>query len=187
MIDYPEFAEVNGKKYKINTDYRIALKCDEIARDVNIEDVERGLAIIYLLFGDNGLKDSDNWDELLKIAIKYLKCNKEDKDNNSNAEPDMSFRQDWGYIQASFMSDYKLDLSKEKMHWWAFYDLIEGLTEDSVLNRVRYVRNFDISQIKDQKERNEWIKRKEAVALKREKTLEEIEMDKLFDRLLKGE
>ena len=186
MINYPEYAEVNGVKYKINTDYRVALKCDEVARDTNIDDLERGLAIIYLLYGDKGLQDSENWEELLQIAVKFLKCGKEETENNNN-ESDMSFKQDWGRIQASFVSDYKIDLSKEKMHWWAFYDLIEGLTENSVLNRVRFIRNYDISQIKDQKERNEWIKRKQAVELKREKTLEEIKMDKLFDKLMKGE
>lgn len=186
MINYPEYAEVKGVKYKINTDYRVALKCDEVARDTNIDDLERGLAIIYLLYGDKGLEDSENWEDLLQIAVKFLKCGKEKTENN-NSEPDMSFKQDWGRIQASFVSDYKIDLSKEKMHWWTFYDLIEGLTENSVLNRVRFIRNYDISQIKDQKERNEWIKRKQAVELKREKTLEEIEMDKLFDKLMKGE
>lgn len=186
MINYPEYAEIKGVKYKINTDYRVALKCDEVARDTSIDDLERGLAIIYLLYGDKGLEDSENWEELLQIAVKFLKCGKEETENNNN-EPDMSFKQDWGRIQASFVSDYKIDLSKENMHWWAFYDLIEGLTENSVLNRVRFIRNYDISQIKDQKERNEWIKRKQAVELKREKTLEEIEMDKLFDSLMKGE
>ena len=187
MIDYPEFVEVKNKKYPINTDFRIALKCEEIARDESIEDLERGLAIIYILFGKEALNDADNWEELLKLAIKYLKCGKQKDEREEPIEPDMSFKQDWGYIQASFMSDYKLDLSKEKMHWWAFYDLIEGLTEDSVLNRVRYVRNYDISKIKDQNERNEWIKRKKAVELKREKTAEELEIDKLFDNLMKGE
>lgn len=186
MINYPEYAEVKGVKYKINTDYRVALKCDEVARDTNIDDLERGLAIIYLLYGDKGLEDSENWEELLQIAVKFLKCGKEETETNNN-EPDMSFKQDWGRIQASFVSDYKIDLSKENMHWWTFYDLIEGLTENSVLNRVRFIRNYDISQIKDQKERNEWIKRKQAVELKREKTLEEIKMDKLFDKLMKGE
>lgn len=185
MISYPEFIQIKEKKYPINTDFKIALKCEKIARNTNINDLERGLALIYLLFGENALNDKENWEELLQLAIKYLKCGKEDK-NDSNKEQDMSFEQDWGYIQASFMSDYKIDLSKENMHWWAFYNLIEGLTEDSVLNRVRFIRTYDISQIKDQKERNEWLKRKKDVALKIEKTMEELEMDKLFDSLMKG-
>ena len=76
MINYPQFAQVKEQKYKINTDFRVALKCDEIAR-CNVTEEERALAIIYLLFGDKGLEDSQNWNELLSIALKYLSFNKD--------------------------------------------------------------------------------------------------------------
>ena len=74
------------------------------------------------------------------------------------------------------------------MHWWQFYDLLCGLTEKCILNRVRFVRDFDISQIKDSKEREKWIKQKQQVELKKEsiKTAEEIRLDELFEKQLKG-
>ena len=75
------------------------------------------------------------------------------------------------------------------MHWWEFYNLLCGLSEKCVLNRVRFVRNFDISQIKDSKERQKWIEQKEQVALKkkeRQKTSEEKRLDELFEEQLKG-
>ena len=187
MSSYPQYAEVNGKRYKINTDYKVALQCNKISND-DISDEERGLAIIYLLFGEQGLNDSENWEKLLKIAIKYLSCGKE---NQGNEEvPNMSYEQDTGYIKASFFSDYNIDLSNAQMHWWQFYDLLCGLTEDSILNRVRFVRDFDVSQIKDGKEKEKWIKQKQQVALKqekREKTSEEKRLDELFEKQLKGE
>ena len=108
------------------------------------------------------------------------------ENNNDKEEANMSFEQDWGYIQASFFSDYNIDLSNTKMHWWQFYDLMCGLTEKCVLNRVRFVRDFDISQIKDSKEKEKWIKQKEMLALKREKTLEEKRLDELFEKQMKG-
>ena len=80
MTKYPQFAQVKEQKYKINTDFRVALKCDEIARN-NVPEEERALAIIYLLFGDKGLKDSQNWNELLSIALKYLNFNKKAEEN----------------------------------------------------------------------------------------------------------
>ena len=74
------------------------------------------------------------------------------------------------------------------MHWWKFYNLLCGLTENCVLNRVRFVREFDISQIKDSKEREKWIKQKKQVELKKEKTAEEKRLDELFEKQLeKGE
>ncbi len=189
MINYPEYAQVGDIKYKINTDFRIALKCNEIAENISISDEERSLAIIYLLFGENGLKKQNDWNELLKIAIKYLKCGKEIEESNKE-EANMDFHQDWGYIQASFFSDYNINLSKTQLHWWLFYDLLTGLTDKCVLNRVRFVRDFDISKIKDYKEKQEWIKQKKQVALKKkdntqEKTEEQKKIDKLFINLIK--
>ena len=190
MNNYPKFAKVGDRKYKINTDFRIALKCNEISEDENISDEERALAIIYLLFGDAGLNNSSDWNELMGIALKFLKCGKESNknENNENQEANMSFEQDWGYIQASFFSDYNIDLSKMQMHWWQFYDLLCGLTDKSVLNRVRFVRDFDIRQIKDEKEKKKWIEQKKQVALKKErkKTEEERRLDELFEEQLKG-
>ncbi len=185
MINYPKFAVANGKKYKINADYRVALKCEEVAKS-SVSDEERAMAIIYLLFGNKGLQDSQNWEELLLLGLKFLNCAKEGK--SEDEEANMDFKQDWNYIQASFFSDYNIDLSKNKMHWWQFYDLLCGLTEQCILNRIRFIRDFDISQIKDSNEKEKWIKQKEQVALKREiiKSPEERRLDELFERQLKG-
>lgn len=190
MNNYPLYAQIGNKKYKINTDYKVTLRCDEIARS-GVSDTERGMAIIYLLFGDKGLKDSQNWEELLKIALKYLRCGKEtDENNNQDKEVSMDFKQDWEYIKTSFFYDYKIKLTKNKyMHWWEFYNLLCGLSEKCILNRVRFIRDFDISQIKDGKEKQKWIEQKQQVVLKRteEKTSEEIRLDKLFEKQMKGE
>ena len=75
------------------------------------------------------------------------------------------------------------------MHWWEFYNLLCGLSDKCVLSRVRFVRTFDISNIKDEKEKAKWIKQKEQVALKKEKikTDEEKRLDELFERQLRKE
>ena len=82
-MDYPKYVKIGEKKYKINTDFRVAIECQEIALDDSIGDFERALAIIYKLFGDNGLDDSNNYEKLLELAQKYLSCGKEVNDNSS--------------------------------------------------------------------------------------------------------
>ena len=184
MNKYPKFIEVNSTKYEINTDFRVALKCDEIVRDENICEYEKVLAIIYLLLGDKGLKDEQNHDKMIKPLIKYLRCGKELEDTNQESEPSMDFKQDTGYIKASFMSDYGIELDNVKMHWWAFFDLLNGLTENSVLNRVRMIREESLSGKKG-KELEKWQKMKKQVELKREKTEKEKELDKYWEQILK--
>lgn len=190
MNSYPKFAEIKGIKYEINTDFRVALECNEIANNSEIKDEERSLAIIYLLFGEQGLNDYENWNSLLRIAIKFLSCGKEIEDeyDNEEKEENMDYQQDWGYIRTSFFSDYAIDSDKEKMHWWRFYELLCGLSEKCILSRVRFIRDFDIGQIKDSAEREKWIKQKEMVALKQtknEKSSEEKRLDELFEKQLR--
>ena len=172
MNNYPEYVEIKGKQYKINTDFKVAIKCNQIATDKTIGEYERPLAIIYTLFGDEGLNDVDNYESLLNLAIKYLSCGKEIKTTDENK--DMDYIQDYGYVWASIYSDYHgLDIDKEKIHWWKFNELMNGLSNSEmgnccILNRIRNLRNMDISDIKDEKERNKIIKAKNQVALIKE-------------------
>lgn len=169
-MSYPEYAEVNGKKYKINTSFRTAIECQEIAYDESIGDFERAIAIIYKLFGEEGLKDFHNQERLMELAIKYLSCGKDIEETDE--EPDMDFIQDIDYIEASFMSDYNIDLSSVDLHWWKFFNLMNGLSNSEfgdccVLNRIRNLRNFDTKDIKDTKELERIKKAKQQVALKK--------------------
>lgn len=168
---YPEYVKVRDKKYKINTSYKTAIKCNAIAEDNNINDIERALAIIYKLFGEEALDDVENREELLKKAVKYLSCGVENVET-SNEPKDMDFIQDMPYIKASFMSDYHIDLNKTDMHWWEFYELMNGLSNSDmgnccVLNRVRNLRTFNLAEIKDPREREKMRKAKKSVELKR--------------------
>lgn len=170
MNNYPQYAEVNGHKYKINTDFRVAIECDRIAKDETIGDYERALAIIYTLFGDKGIESSEDYEKLLELAKKYLLCGKEPNDD----EPDMDYIEDYAYIKTSFRSDYGIKLDQEKMHWWEFSELMEGLSNSElgdccVLNRIRNLRNFDTKEIKDTKERQKFEEAKQRVALKKKR------------------
>lgn len=190
MINYPEYAEVNGKRYKINTDFRNAIECDEIARNDTIDDEERALAIIFVLYGEEGLKATDDYLELLEIAKKFLSCNEDIKP--SKDKPDMDYIQDMPYIEASFYSDYKINLENETMHWWKFYYLLNALSNSElgnccIFNQIRNIRNMDASKIEDRKERDKLNELKERYALKRNKkkpTKEQQESaSKFFDAL----
>lgn len=169
-MNYPEYVEVNGKKYKINTNFKVAIECNKIAMDMSIRDYERALAIIYKLFGEEGLNDFDNHEKLLELAQKYLACGKELK--KENGKPDMDYEQDYGLIWASFLSDYNgLDIDKINIHWWKFNELINGLSNSElgnccILNKIRNIRNIKLNEIKDTKEKEIYRKLQNEYALK---------------------
>lgn len=161
----PEYVKIDDKKYKINTDYRVALKCDSISKDDNITTYEKVLAIIYLLFGDEGLEDKLNYDRLFELAIKYLNCGEELE--TTNDEIDMDLEQDFNLIRASFKKDYNIDLPNENMHYYDFCMYLNGLSEECILNRIRSLRTYDVRKIEDRKERNRIIKAQKHFELKK--------------------
>ena len=193
MSNYPEIVKIDDKKYKINTNFRVAIECQEIATDENIWDYERALAIIYKLFGDEGLYDRENHEKLLELAIKFLSCGKDLKDVKET-EIDMDYTQDMDYIEASFMSDYNIDLANTKMHWWKFFNLINGLSNSDignccVLNRVRNLRTYDTKDIKDPKQLEKIKEAQKQVALKPKKKKMKVtseqqkNIDNFYDKL----
>lgn len=171
----PNYVEINNKKYKINTDFRVAIECDKIARDKKISDSERALAIIYLLFGEDGLNSSEDWQELLRLGQKYLLLGKEKNClKTQNNASDFDYEKDEGYISTSFIYDYGYNPYKmEYLHWWDFWNGLNGLSNSEfgnccILNRVRNLRNLDLNKIKDSKERKEIKKAQDMVALEKE-------------------
>lgn len=164
--------QIEDTIYEANTDFRIAIECDRIANDDTIGDYERVLGIICTIFGPEGLNNTSHYEKLLKWAKNWLSCGEEIIDTDE--KPDMDYIEDMNYIEASFMSDYGIDLENTEMEWQKFMKLMNGLSNSEfgnccVLNRVRNLRNYDVSQIKDSKEKQKIIKAKEAVALKKNK------------------
>lgn len=177
---YPEYANIDGQRYPLNTDFRVGLRCFRVIEDATICDEERTLAVIYLLFGF--IPEADLLPSFLGKAQLFLQCGKT-KEEHEEQKKDMDFEHDKAYINASFMSDYKIDLNAVKMHWWQFCELIQGLTEHSALSRVREIRNYNLSEIKDNQSRIKMAKAQQALALPIKHTREELEAIDAFERL----
>lgn len=183
METYPVYAEIDGRQVKINTDYRVALACFDAINDEEISDIERPIALIGLLFGEDiQIEDKET---AMRIIKQYLQCGKVDEENDTSVE-DMDFGYDKDLIIASFMSDYRIDLENTNMHWWKFCSLISGLKDDSILNKVRDIRNYDVSDIKDTKTRNKILRQKEKVAIPTKHSKEEQEEINKFEAWLDG-
>jgi hypothetical protein len=184
--------QIGDTIYTANTSYKTAIKCNEIATDEHIGDFESALAIICTMFGGEALDRPEHHEKLLKWCLKYLSCGKEIK--NTNEEPDMDYVEDMEYIEASFMSDYQIDLEETEMDWQKFNKLINGLSNSEmgnccVLNRIRNLRNLNLNDIKDSKEREKLRKAKEQVALKKnhkEKKMTQDQIDSMnqFNEML---
>ena len=164
-MNKPEYVKIKDKLYKINTDFRVALDCNKIATDKNIGDYERALAIIYKLFGEQGL-DCENKDRLIELGMKYISFGNEQNSlkTHSDKKFEIDFEKCKGLIQSSFKFDYKYDpYELEYLHWYDFYNDLENLSTSEfgnccILNRIIAILNQDASKIKDNKDRTNLLK-----------------------------
>lgn len=192
--EYPTHAMIDGKLYQINTDYRYALECFKIINNNSISDIERAIAIVSVLFGKLDEKGNvTNIPENLEVALQkatiFLSCGETEEDEDiKKQKKDMDFEYDKSYIKASFMSDYGIDLAEEDIHFWKFCELISGLTENSILNRVRDLRNTDLSIYKDSKTKQKIREAIERVKLPDDEDYddEDLEVIERFNRLTKN-
>lgn len=163
-MNNPQYVKVDDKLYKINTDFRIALECNKIAEDESIGNLERAMAIIYKLFGEDGL-DCENQNKLLELGMKYLLLGREEKSlkNDSHDKYELDFNKCIGLIKASFKFDYKYDpYELEYLHWYDFYNDLESLSTSEfgnccILNRIVSILEQEPKEIKDSKQRQKLI------------------------------
>lgn len=165
---YPTKMEVNGETYNIDTNYKTALSCFKAINDNKLRNLERAIVVVSLLLGNNvPLEDTQ---EALDKCATYLRCGRNENPNID--EIDMDYFQDERAIRTSIRQCYHINLNtEENIHWWEYNELIEGLTEETLLSKIREIRNWDLSQEKDYKTREKIRKAKEQVALKKQESV----------------
>jgi hypothetical protein len=143
LIDeLPKKVEIEGEEIEINTDYRNVLLYFRALRDEDLEGREK-LEIATRLFFK---RTPRNVEEAMRyINEEYIVCSETHasmtrrnkiKRNAEKEKVVFDIEQDGGLIYVSFMQEYGIDLRKEKMHWYAFKALFDGLGEETVLRRV---------------------------------------------------
>lgn len=163
-MNNPQYVKIDDKLYKINTDFRVALECNRIAEDTSIGEFERAMAIIYKLFGEEGL-DCENQNRLLELGMKYLLLGREQNGlkNETRDKYELDFDKCIGLIKASFKFDYKYDpYELEYLHWYDFYNDLESLSTSEfgnccILNRIVSILEQEPREIKDSKQRQKLI------------------------------
>jgi len=106
----------------------------------------------------------------------------------------MDFVKDMDLIEASFMSDYHIDLTNTEMDWYKFSNLLNGLSNSElgnccILNNIRNLRNYDASKIEDSKERQKFMEAQKYWALDKEEnhlTPNQEKSLKEFNRIIFG-
>ena len=121
---------INGMPF--NADFRSALRFFEVFNS-DKTDEEKSLEVCNIFFPE-GTPTGDWWPQL------ELFLSGGEKKEGSGGKKSFDFTIDSGRIFASFYQAYKIDLTKEKLHWYVFLELFRGLPDDTIMQRTIELR-----------------------------------------------
>lgn len=181
LIDLlPEYVEIDGEKYAINTDFRIGILFELLMQDRTILDSEKIDIALSLYYPE---MPHDPTKAIEKILWFYT-CGKEQGENekagtgSGKAGNIYSFEYDAEYIYAAFLDQYGIDLQDiEHLHWWKFRALFKGLKEDNLICKIMGYRAMTIDNNMTDSEKKFYRKMKQIYALPDNRTQEEKERD----------
>lgn len=115
--------DFEGKR--INYDFRIGVQLMILVNDETLTTEEKAETSLSLLFLD--LPDSP--EQYARGLEFFLTGWMHDNPQNKKHDRVMDFDQDQWRIYAAFLSQYRIDLSLVKMHFWTFMGLLTNLGE----------------------------------------------------------
>lgn len=153
----PYFIKLQGKKYKINVDFRNMISFENKIQDKSVNELEKleyGLRHFYLDFFDVKnyqllLSNEELYKEACEKMLWFYKCGRENyhktKSGNekSSKKEIYSYKYDDEYIWAAFYELYRIDLTVDKLHWWKFKAILNSLPENTKFERIKSYRVYE--------------------------------------------
>lgn len=151
----PYFVILQGKKYKINVDFRTMISFENKLQDKSVSQekkIEYGLRHFYPTFFDCEnyqifLQIPELYKEACEKLIWFYECGREDyhktKGNGKGRNKQIySYEFDDEYIYGAFYEQYGIDLTYQKLHWWKFKALLKSLKDDTEFVKIQGYRSY---------------------------------------------
>ena len=133
----PETCEVNGKEYRVNTDFRVVFAYLRLLAREDLETDDKTLLGLSLFFEDFPFQEAAEFITFLGWFINRGEPMEEKKDKDP---PVFDMMVDSGRILAAFLQTYRINLRTARIHWWIFQELLEGLPKGTHLAEVVEIR-----------------------------------------------
>lgn len=150
----PYFVILQGKKYKINVDFRNMISFENKVQDKSVDKSEKikyGLRHFYpaFFYAENYNKLLYNpqlYKEACDKLIWFYKCGREDyhqiSGNGKKSNRQIySYEYDDEYIYGAFY-ELGIDLTNDKVHWWKFKALLKSLKGDTEFVKIKGYRAY---------------------------------------------
>ena len=167
----PDCVEVDGKKYRLDLDFRNVLKMIEVMdRDDMLPEAKAYKALSFVC------KRPKNAVKVIE-AIKVLLFKAPRKTSGQKVT---DFEQDAGLIRAAFRQAYGIDLYRDKLHWIEFTELLNAIPEGNRYSEVVGIRARPMpAATKWNQHEREWLAKAKADC---RLEVSEKEMEKNYER-----
>lgn len=147
----PDSVMVDGKRYKLDLDFRNVLKMIEVLdRDDMLPEAKAYKALSFVC-------------KRPKNALRVLECVKGllfKAPRKKAGQKVTDFEQDAGLIRAAFRQAYGIDLYRDRLHWIEFTELLNAIPEGSRYSEVVGIRARPMPQpTKWNRQEREWLAR----------------------------
>ena len=167
--EFPDYVEVDGKLYKIITDFRDWIRLNDLVDDDEVNDIDK--VNLLLMWFDSEVPD--NIEGAIYALGDFLTArgiyrDSETGEKKKDITQAFSFSEDAGCIYSAFRECYGIDLQTvEYMHWWKFQTLFDWLPQDTEIKQRMMYRTVNLNDITDKEERKIAKRIQERIKLKK--------------------
>lgn len=136
--------------YLIRTDFRIGMQISEALNDVNLAEAEQMTTAMRLLYGKGIPHDSSVAQEGLKW---YMSGGEPSSCRHSDGKVTFDFEQDNRLVYSAFRARFGIDLTRDRLHWFAFLAMLSDLGGCS-LSDIVDIRSADLSKMSGEQQKH---------------------------------
>ena len=153
----PDTVTVDGKAYRIYTDYRDWLRFYDMQEDDGLSKREKLLLMLEWYIDKPPLSCLEEaLEALIGFATRSEEQPEQRQEHSGRKTTDrvLSWQYDAAYVYAAFLSVYHMDLQQvEQMHWHLFLGLFDALPDEAPIKQRMGYRSVNLAEIKDKNER----------------------------------
>lgn len=158
----PQAVEVAGEMVPLRWDFRAGLLFERLLSDDRAGDAAKVALGVRLYYAPEDLARGLAVEALFEAAVGFF-LGGEAQEGRGGGERLYDWGLDAGAVYADFRAVYGVDLSKERLHWWAFRAMVEALPPESAFGRRVGVRAARLSDMPDGASRARLAELKKAV------------------------
>ena len=175
----PTSLPVNGKDYKIRSDYRAVLDVLSALNDPDLDDTGKAQVLLQIFYEEWETIPQRDYQEAIDGFFEFLRCGEEEP--KKKAPKLMDWEQDFKYIIAPVNKIAGKELrSVEYCHWWTFMSYYQEIGE-STFSTIVGIRSKLAKGKKLDKSEQEWYREnKDMVDFKNKYSEQDLETLKLW-------